>query len=39
MDFKITRGGADGINAELNIYVDTWEELAELMEYVRVGGY
>lgn len=37
MDFKITPGGPDGINVEVEFYVDTWDELSDLMEYLQEG--
>lgn len=37
MDYKITPGGPDGITVEAKFYVDTWDELADLMSYLEEG--
>lgn len=36
MDYEITRGGPDGIRVRAEFYVDTWEDLAELMRRLQV---
>ena len=35
MDFKITPGGVDGMNVVVTFYVDTWDELADLMNDIE----
>lgn len=35
MDFKITPCVPDGINVEVKFYVDTWDELADLMNDIE----
>ena len=35
MDFKITSGAPDGIQVEVEFWVETWDDLAVLMKRIE----
>jgi hypothetical protein len=35
MDFEITSGAPDGIKAEVEFWVETWDDLAVLMKRIE----